>query len=63
MNRVGIEMPKIEVRYEHLSVEGEVRVGARAHPTLPNVFLNIAEVTFSNFPPKFNSHFRIRTVN
>ncbi|KAG7034516.1 ABC transporter G family member 34, partial [Cucurbita argyrosperma subsp. argyrosperma] len=42
-DRVGIEMPKIEVRFEHLSVEGELHVGSRAHPTLPNVFLNIAE--------------------
>ena len=37
-------MPKIEVRYEHLSVEGELHVGSRALPTLLNVFLNIAEV-------------------
>ncbi|KAL0543693.1 hypothetical protein IC582_018796 [Cucumis melo] len=42
-DRVGIEMPKIEVRYEHLSVEGELHVGSRALPTLLNVFLNIAE--------------------
>ncbi|XP_050235153.1 ABC transporter G family member 39-like [Mercurialis annua] len=43
INRVGIEIPKIEVRYEHLSVEGDVRVGSRALPTLLNVILNSIE--------------------
>ncbi|XP_050231244.1 ABC transporter G family member 39-like [Mercurialis annua] len=42
-DRVGIEIPKIEVRYEHLSVEGDVRVGSRALPTLLNVTLNSIE--------------------
>ncbi|GKU98337.1 hypothetical protein SLEP1_g11352 [Rubroshorea leprosula] len=43
-DRVGIEIPKIEVRYEHLSVEGDVYVGGRALPTLLNVTLNTIEV-------------------
>lgn len=42
-DRVGIEIPKIEVRYEHLSVEGDVYVGSRALPTLLNVTLNTIE--------------------
>ncbi|CAK7343396.1 unnamed protein product, partial [Dovyalis caffra] len=42
-DRVGIEVPKIEVRYEHLSVEGEVFVGGRALPTLYNATLNALE--------------------
>ena len=42
--RVGIEIPKIEVRYEKLSVEGDVHVGSRALPTLFNVALNSIEV-------------------
>ncbi|XVF86257.1 hypothetical protein PTKIN_Ptkin18bG0026200 [Pterospermum kingtungense] len=42
-DRVGIEIPKIEVRYEHLSVEGEVHVGSRALPTLLNVTLKTIE--------------------
>lgn len=46
--RVGIEIPKIEVRYEHLSVEGDVYVGSRAIPTLLNVTLNTIEV-YSRF--------------
>ncbi|CAN0926263.1 ABC transporter G family member 34 [Linum grandiflorum] len=42
-DRVGIEIPKIEVRYEHLSVDGEVYVGSRALPTLFNSAINIVE--------------------
>jgi len=42
-NRVGIEIPKIEVRYEHLSVEGDIHVGSRAIPTLFNATLNAIE--------------------
>ncbi|CAL9203110.1 unnamed protein product [Musa hybrid cultivar] len=40
-DRVGLELPKIEVRYENISVEAEVYVGSRAHPTLWNATLNI----------------------
>ncbi|TKY62019.1 ABC transporter G family member 39 [Spatholobus suberectus] len=43
VDRVGIEIPKIEVRYENLSVEGDVHVGSRALPTLRNVTLNTFE--------------------
>lgn len=42
--RVGIELPKIEVRYEHLAIEGEAYVGTRALPTLINSTLNAVEV-------------------
>ncbi|CDP15381.1 unnamed protein product [Coffea canephora] len=44
VDRVGIQVPTIEVRYEHLSVEGEVHVGSRAIPTLLNAILNVIEV-------------------
>ncbi|XP_027068458.2 ABC transporter G family member 39-like [Coffea arabica] len=43
VDRVGIQVPTIEVRYEHLSVEGEVHVGSRAIPTLLNAILNVIE--------------------
>lgn len=39
-----IKLPKIEVRYENLSVEGDVHVGRRALPTLLNFVLNALEV-------------------
>lgn len=46
---MGIEVPKIEVRYENLSVEGDVRSASRALPTLFNVTLNTIEVQFFFF--------------
>eukprot|EP00257_Ricinus_communis_P023764 XP_015583834.1 pleiotropic drug resistance protein 2 isoform X1 [Ricinus communis] len=42
-DRVGIDIPKIEVRFEHLSVGGDVHVGSRALPTLLNATLNSVE--------------------
>ncbi|KAJ7956622.1 Pleiotropic drug resistance ABC transporter [Quillaja saponaria] len=43
MDRVSLEQPTIEVRFENLKVEGEAYVGSRALPTIPNYFLNVAE--------------------
>lgn len=43
IDRVGIDLPKIEIRYEQLSVEGEVHVGSRALPTLLNAAMNTIE--------------------
>ncbi|XP_065866894.1 pleiotropic drug resistance protein 2-like [Euphorbia lathyris] len=43
IDRVGIEIPKIEVRFENLEVEGEAQVGSRALPTLLNSALNAVE--------------------
>ncbi|CAJ1967703.1 unnamed protein product [Sphenostylis stenocarpa] len=43
IDRVKIEIPKIEVRFEHLSVEGDAYVGTRALPTLFNSTLNVIE--------------------
>ncbi|CAM0906092.1 unnamed protein product [Alopecurus aequalis] len=49
LDLVGIELPTIEVRYEHLSVEADVHVGKRALPTLVNAVINTAEGLVSNF--------------
>lgn len=43
--RVGIKLPTVEVRFEHLTVEANCHIGTRAIPTLPNVTRNIAEST------------------
>ncbi|XP_061350153.1 pleiotropic drug resistance protein 2-like isoform X1 [Gastrolobium bilobum] len=43
IDRVGIEIPKIEVRFEHLSIEGDAYIGTRALPTLLNSTLNAVE--------------------
>ncbi|KAH6766895.1 pleiotropic drug resistance 11 [Perilla frutescens var. hirtella] len=45
-DRVGIDIPKVEVRYEHLSIEGDAYAGSRALPTLWNATLNVIEGIF-----------------
>ncbi|MBA0807504.1 hypothetical protein Gohar_023308 [Gossypium harknessii] len=42
-DRVGIEIPKLEVRYEHLKVEAEAYIGIRALPSFFNFFINKLE--------------------
>ncbi|CAN4076595.1 unnamed protein product [Withania somnifera] len=45
IDRVGLDLPTIEVRFEHLSVDAEARVGNRALPTIFNFTVNILEVS------------------
>ncbi|XP_062082926.1 pleiotropic drug resistance protein 2-like [Humulus lupulus] len=42
-DRVGIDIPKVEVRFQNLSIEGDAYVGTRALPTLLNSSLNMIE--------------------
>nr|AIU41654.1 ABC transporter family protein [Hevea brasiliensis] len=44
IDRVGIEIPTIEVRYEHLNIEAEALVGSNALPSFLNFTMSIAEV-------------------
>ncbi|KAG5152500.1 hypothetical protein JHK84_028972 [Glycine max] len=43
IDRVAIEIPKVEVRFEHLFVEGDAFNGTRALPTLVNSTMNAIE--------------------
>ncbi|XP_058002029.1 pleiotropic drug resistance protein 1-like isoform X6 [Hevea brasiliensis] len=43
IEKVGLDMPTIEVRFEHLSVETEAYVGSRALPTMFNFSANMFE--------------------
>ncbi|KAL1829234.1 hypothetical protein ACET3Z_007646 [Daucus carota] len=47
MDKAGIDLPKVEVRFQNLSVEGNCLIGDRALPTLPNVAWNVAESALS----------------
>ena len=47
--RVGISLPTIEVRFEHLNVAAEVHVGSRALSTFLNFSVNILEVTMCRY--------------
>lgn len=40
---VDLEFPKIEVRFQNLTVESFVHVGSRALPTIPNFIFNMTE--------------------
>ncbi|XP_057454232.1 pleiotropic drug resistance protein 1-like [Lotus japonicus] len=48
IDRVGIDIPTIEVRYEHLNIEAEAYVGSRALPTFLNFATNIVESFFTS---------------
>ncbi|KAJ8497521.1 hypothetical protein OPV22_008073 [Ensete ventricosum] len=41
--RLGVEAPKVEVRFDELSVETEVSVRKRVLPTLPNAIINTVQ--------------------
>ncbi|KAK4279544.1 hypothetical protein QN277_011311 [Acacia crassicarpa] len=43
IDKVEIEIPTIEVRFEHLNVEGDTYIGTRALPTLLNSTMNAIE--------------------
>ncbi|XP_050206229.1 pleiotropic drug resistance protein 2-like [Mercurialis annua] len=45
-DRVGIEIPALEIRIQNFSVEGDAYVGTRALPTLFNSTLNAIEAAF-----------------
>ncbi|KAM5578905.1 pleiotropic drug resistance protein 1-like [Rosa sericea] len=48
IDRVGIDLPTIEVRFEHLNIEAEGYVGSRALPTLVNWTANIIQGFLTN---------------
>ncbi|KAL3819063.1 hypothetical protein ACJIZ3_004968 [Penstemon smallii] len=47
MHRVGLDLPSIEVRFEHLNVDAEAYAGGRALPTVFNFTVNILEGVLS----------------
>nr|XP_043627473.1 pleiotropic drug resistance protein 1-like isoform X9 [Erigeron canadensis] len=48
IDRVGLELPTIEVRYEHLNIDAEVYLGGRALPTVFNFVVNILQGLINN---------------
>jgi len=55
LDRVGIELPSVEVRYENFTVKANCHVGNRGLPTLLNVLRNIGEVNCSPTHIQFSS--------
>ncbi|XP_027174773.1 ABC transporter G family member 31 [Coffea eugenioides] len=55
LDRVGIEIPKVEVRFQDLNITANVQVGSRALPTLVNFSRDIVEQVLTKlkiFRPK-----------
>ncbi|CAI8614417.1 unnamed protein product [Vicia faba] len=48
IDRVGIDLPTIEVRFDHLNIEAEAHVGSRSLPTFTNFMVNIVEVLLNS---------------
>ncbi|KAK7284174.1 hypothetical protein RJT34_18915 [Clitoria ternatea] len=61
IDRVGIALPTIEVRFEHMNVEAEVHVGSRALPTFTNYMVNKVEglLNFLHVLPSRKQHINI----
>ncbi|XP_024972594.1 pleiotropic drug resistance protein 1-like isoform X2 [Cynara cardunculus var. scolymus] len=49
IDRVGIDLPTIEVRFEHVSVEADANTGSRALPSFINFHIDIFETALSKF--------------
>ncbi|KAE8688565.1 hypothetical protein F3Y22_tig00110963pilonHSYRG00068 [Hibiscus syriacus] len=43
IDKVGIRLPTVEVRFEHLTIEADCYIGSWALPSLPNAARNIFE--------------------
>ncbi|XP_019425122.1 PREDICTED: pleiotropic drug resistance protein 1-like [Lupinus angustifolius] len=48
IDRVGLDIPTIEVRFQHLNVEAEAYVGSRSLPSFLNFGTNIVESFFTS---------------
>ncbi|KAJ0964795.1 hypothetical protein J5N97_025933 [Dioscorea zingiberensis] len=63
IDRVGIQLPTVEVRFEHLTVEAKCHVGTRALPTLANTVRDIAESTFRIFGLRIGKRIKLTILN
>ncbi|KAF8009149.1 hypothetical protein BT93_J0209 [Corymbia citriodora subsp. variegata] len=61
IDRVGIDIPTVEVRFEHLNVEAEAHEGNRALPTVINFCINFVEgfLNFLHILPSRKKHLTI----
>ncbi|CAH9137899.1 unnamed protein product [Cuscuta epithymum] len=55
-DRVGISLPKVEVRFKNLDVEADCFVGDRALPSLANAARDLAETLLNCFGIRFVHH-------
>ncbi|GAU19334.1 hypothetical protein TSUD_336200 [Trifolium subterraneum] len=59
IDRAGVDIPTIEVRFEHLNVQSQVQVGKRALPTITNYMLDILEAPLKYILRRRKPHLNI----
>ncbi|XP_031100886.1 ABC transporter G family member 31 [Ipomoea triloba] len=47
LDRVGLDVPKVEVRYQNVTIKADVKIGSRALPTLINSVRNTFSTIFT----------------
>ncbi|KAK9054723.1 hypothetical protein SSX86_025802 [Deinandra increscens subsp. villosa] len=62
VDKVGITLPTVEVRFQNLSVEADCHVGDRALPTLINTTRNIAESLLASIGISFSEKAKLRIL-
>ncbi|XP_052300205.1 pleiotropic drug resistance protein 1-like isoform X3 [Citrus sinensis] len=61
IDRVGIDLPRVEVRYEHLNIEGEAVLASKALPSFIKFYTTIFEdfLNYLHILPSRKKHFTI----
>ncbi|KAK1434148.1 hypothetical protein QVD17_11066 [Tagetes erecta] len=62
VDKVGITLPTVEVRFQNLSVEADCHIGDRALPTLINTARNIAESLLATIGISFTQKAKLRIL-
>ncbi|XP_071711640.1 ABC transporter G family member 35-like [Rutidosis leptorrhynchoides] len=62
VDKVGITLPTVEIRYKNLSIEADCHVGDRALPTLTNTARNIVESLLASIGISFSEKAKLRIL-
>ncbi|XP_076904316.1 ABC transporter G family member 35-like [Bidens hawaiensis] len=62
VDKVGISLPTVEVRFQNLTVEADCHVGDRALPTLINSARNIVESTLASLGISFSEKAKLKIL-
>ncbi|PWA77438.1 plant PDR ABC transporter associated [Artemisia annua] len=62
VDKVGISLPTVEVRFQNLSVEADCHVGDRALPTLTNTARNITEGLLAKLGVSFSEKAKLHIL-
>nr|BAR94045.1 PDR-type ACB transporter [Nicotiana benthamiana] len=63
IDRVGMDLPSIEVRYEHLNIEADAYIGSRALPTFTNFMTNFLEAMLNSLHILSNQKRKLTILN